>query len=81
MPASKNSHVYLVGGGIASLAAAAFLVRDAGVSGENVHILEQLPIAGGPMDGAPAPTAEGGYVTRGGRMFEEAHYVCLWNLL
>ncbi|MER5744403.1 oleate hydratase [Streptomyces sp. NPDC002225] len=81
MPASKNSKVYLVGGGIASLAAAAFLVRDAGLPGENVHILEQLPIAGGSMDGAKAPTPEGGYVTRGGRMFEEEHYVCLWNLL
>ncbi|MFJ2895352.1 oleate hydratase [Streptomyces sp. NPDC087218] len=81
MPASPNSKVYLVGGGIASLAAAAFLVRDAGLPGENVHILEQLHIAGGSMDGAPAPTPEGGYVTRGGRMFEEEHYVCLWNLL
>ncbi|MEE1839348.1 oleate hydratase [Streptomyces sp. NPDC086796] len=81
MSASKNSQVHLVGGGIASLAAAAFLVRDAGVPGENVHILEQLPILGGSMDGAPAPTTEGGYVTRGGRMFEEEHYVCLWNLL
>ncbi|MFJ6012391.1 oleate hydratase [Streptomyces sp. NPDC092952] len=81
MPGSKNSKVYLVGGGVASLAAAAFLVRDAGLPGENVHILEQLPIAGGSMDGAKAPTPEGGYVTRGGRMFEEEHYVCLWNLL
>lgn len=81
MVASPHSKVYLVGGGIASLAAAVFLVRDAGVPGENIHILEQLPIAGGSMDGAPAPTAEGGYVTRGGRMFEEEHYVCLWNLL
>jgi oleate hydratase len=81
MPDPSNSQVYLVGGGVASLAAAAFLVRDAGVPGANVHILEQLPIAGGSMDGAPAPTAEGGYVTRGGRMFEEEHYVCLWNLL
>ncbi len=77
----SNSKVYLVGGGIASLAAASFLVRDAGVRGENIHIFEQLQIAGGSLDGAPAPTAEGGYVTRGGRMFEEEHYVCLWNLL
>lgn len=76
-----ESRVYLVGGGVASLAAAAFLVRDAGVPGENIRILEQLAIAGGSMDGAPAPTAEGGYVTRGGRMFEEEYYVCLWDLL
>jgi oleate hydratase len=81
VPASKHSKVHLVGGGVASLAAAAFLVRDAGVPGPNVRILEQLPIAGGSMDGAPAPTRAGGYVTRGGRMFEEEHYVCLWNLL
>lgn len=81
MTASKSSQIYLVGGGIASLAAAVFLVRDAGVAGKNVRILEQLPIAGGSLDGAPAPTRGGGYVTRGGRMFEEEHYVCLWNLL
>ncbi len=78
MSASK---VYLVGGGIGSLAAAAFLVRDAGVPGQNIHILEQIQIAGGSMDGAPAPTPEGGYVTRGGRMFETEHYACLWDLL
>jgi oleate hydratase len=76
-----KAKVYLVGGGIAGLSAAAFLIRDAGLPGGNIEILEQLPIAGGSMDGAPAPTAEGGYVTRGGRMFEEKHYVCLWDLL
>lgn len=81
MPRSENSKVYLVGGGVGSLAAAVYLVRDAGVRGENIHVLEQIPIAGGSMDGAPAPTPEGGYVTRGGRMFEEHHFVCLWDLL
>ncbi len=81
MPRSENTKVYLVGSGVGSLAAAVFLVRDAGVRGENIHVLEQMSIAGGSMDGAPAPTPEGGYVTRGGRMFEELHYVCLWDLL
>jgi oleate hydratase len=76
---SKDSQVYLVGGGIASLSAAAFLIRDTGRSGETIHILEQLTLAGGSMDGGPA--AGGGFVTRGGRMFEEEHYVCLWDLL
>jgi oleate hydratase len=78
---SENSKVYLVGGGVGSLAAAVFLVRDAGVRGKNIHLLEQITITGGSMDGAPAPTAEGAYVTRGGRMFEEHHFVCLWDLL
>ena len=81
MPNPLNARVYLVGGGIASLSAAAFLVRDAGVRGENITIFEQLSVTGGSMDGARSPTTEGGYVTRGGRMFEEEYYVCLWNLL
>ncbi len=81
MDGSASSKVYLVGGGVGSLAAAAFLIRDAGVPAANIHILEQIQIAGGSMDGAPAPVPEGGYVTRGGRMFETKYYVCLWDLL
>ncbi|NUP52987.1 MAG: oleate hydratase [Catenulispora sp.] len=81
MTAHPNSQIHLVGGGIAALSAAVFLIRDAGVPGANIHILEQLPVLGGSLDGAHAPTADGGYVTRGGRMLEDEHYVCLWNLL
>lgn len=81
MTARPNSQIHLVGGGIASLAAAVFLIRDAGAPGENIHILEQLPLLGGSLDGGHAPTEDGGYVTRGGRMLEDEHYVCLWNLL
>ena len=33
---------YLVGSGLASLSAAAFLIRDAQMKGENIHILEEL---------------------------------------
>ncbi|MGW3106497.1 oleate hydratase [Streptomyces sp. NPDC001100] len=76
--APHASHAYLVGGGIASLAAAAFLVRDADFPGEHIHVLEELPVAGGSMDGSGEPA---GYVTRGGRMLEEEAYTCLWNLL
>ena len=36
--------MWKVGGGIASMAAAAFLIRDAGVPGENTHILETLDV-------------------------------------
>lgn len=77
--APQRSHAFLVGGGIASLAAAAFLVRDGGFPGERIHILEELPVAGGSMDGSG--DQPGGYVTRGGRMLEEEAYTCLWNLL
>ena len=69
--------VYLVGGGIASLAAAAFMVRDGGVPGGSITILEELGILGGSLDGAGS--AEGGYVLRGGRMLE-SKYLCTFGL-
>ena len=74
----KDSKVYLIGGGIASLASAVYLVKDAGVSGRNIHVLEQDDIVGGACDGAG--DAEAGFVVRGGRM-HEAHYECYWDLL
>jgi oleate hydratase len=76
----KTSQVWLVGGGIASMAAATFLIRDAGVPAKNIHILEELGLAGGSLDGAASPV-QAGYVTRGGRMLEEEAYQTLWNLL
>ena len=74
----KDSKVFLVGSGIASLASATYLIKDAGVPGENIHILEQDEIAGGALDGAGDP--ENGFIIRGGRMHEE-HFVCYWDLL
>jgi oleate hydratase len=76
----KTSQIWLVGGGIASMAAAAFLIRDAGVAAKHIHILEELGLAGGALDGARSPV-QAGYVTRGGRMLEEEAYQCLWNLM
>ncbi|MER5635557.1 oleate hydratase [Kitasatospora sp. NPDC002227] len=75
----RESKAYLVGGGIASLAAAAFLIRDGGFPGENITILERLPLPGGSLDGSGS--AEQAYVTRGGRMLEDEAYTCLWDLL
>ncbi|RRS05397.1 oleate hydratase [Aquabacterium soli] len=70
---------YFVGGGIGSLAGAAFMVRDAGVPGSDITIYEQLPLLGGSLD-AVAKT-DGGYSLRGGRMLTTDHYECLWDLL
>ena len=50
--------VYLVGGGITSLAAAAFLIRDADVPGHNITILEELDRLGGSLDGTGSPTKD-----------------------
>ena len=72
-----DKHAYLVGSGLASLAAACFLVRDAQMPGDHIHILESLDIAGGACDGIFDPMR--GYVMRGGREMEN-HFECLWDL-
>lgn len=73
-----RTQVFLIGGGIASLASAKFLIDDAGLPGKNIRILEQDDIPGGAMDGAG--DIDDGFVVRGGRMHEE-HYTCYWDLL
>ncbi len=70
-------NVYLIGGGIASLAAAVFLIRDGDIPGHKITIFEQLEHLGGSLDGAGSP--QEGYVIRGGRMLE-SKYVCTWDL-
>lgn len=74
----RSPRVHLVGGGIASLASACFLIEDAGVAAERIHVLEQGPIPGGSLDGSGS--VEEGFLIRGGRMFEE-RMVNLWDLL
>jgi oleate hydratase len=75
---STKSKAYLVGGGIGSLAAAAFMIRDGNLPGGNISILEAAPLLGGSLDGAGNPA--GGYFMRGGRMLTTDNYECTWNL-
>jgi oleate hydratase len=77
-PHVADREAHFTGGGIASLAGAAFLIRDADMPGENIHIYEKLDVVGGAMDGAGEP--EEGYVIRGGRMFNFPTYECTWDL-
>jgi len=70
---------YFIGGGIGSLAGAAFLIRDAKVSGRDIMIYEAEPLVGGSLDGALL--ANGAYSLRGGRMLTTDHYECTWDLL
>ncbi|MGE3822149.1 MAG: oleate hydratase [Isosphaeraceae bacterium] len=74
----ERRRAYLVGGGIASLAAAAYLIRDGGFDGRDVRVFESLGVVGGSMDGSGTP--EEGYLIRGGRMFN-CSYVCTYDLL
>lgn len=73
-----NRQVYFVGGGLASLAGAAYLVRDCNMEGKNIHILESMHVLGGSNDGIGTP--EGGFVARGGRMLNEETYENFWEL-
>ncbi|PZP91879.1 MAG: oleate hydratase [Staphylococcus capitis] len=68
---------YLIGSGLASLAAACFLIRDGQMKGKNIHILEELDISGGSLDGINMK--HHGFVVRGGREMEN-HFECLWDL-
>lgn len=67
---------YLVGSGLASLAAAVFLVRDGQMAGKKIHVLEELSLPGGSMDGI---LNSRGYIIRGGREMEP-HFETLWDL-
>lgn len=71
------SNVYLVGTGLASLSAAAFLIRDGQVPGNKITLLEELPLPGGSLDGIDKNHY--GFVIRGGREME-SHFECLWDL-
>jgi oleate hydratase len=73
----ESKSAYIVGAGLASLSAACFLVRDGQMNGKNIHIFEELDIAGGACDGIH--NSEKGFVIRGGREMEE-HFECLWDL-
>lgn len=72
----KLTNAYLVGGGIASLAAAVHLVHDADVPPSQIHIFESEP--GGPIHSAGIP--ETGYVLLAEQMLNFS-CVCLYDLL
>jgi len=72
----ENRKAYIIGGGIAGLATAAFLLDDAGMPGENITILEKFHDVGGCCDGA---LGEFGYLCRGEREMEP-YMECLWYL-
>ena len=73
----EKKEAYIVGGGLAGLAAAVFLIRDGHMAGEKIHVLEELSLSGGSLDGKFI--THDGFVTRGGREMEN-HFECLWDL-
>jgi oleate hydratase len=73
----ENKKAWFVGSGLAALAGAAFLIRDAQMAGQRITVLEQQQLPGGALDGIKEP--EKGFVIRGGREMED-HFECLWDL-
>lgn len=73
----ENKTAWYIGSGLASLAGAAFLIRDGSMAGEKITILEELKLPGGALDGIKEH--EKGFVIRGGREMED-HFECLWDL-
>ncbi|WP_251717618.1 oleate hydratase [Lactobacillus agrestimuris] len=74
----EKKSAYIVGSGLASLATATFLIRDAQMEGEKIHIFEELALPGGSMDGIYNPEKQA-YIIRGGREMEP-HFETLWDL-
>ena len=72
-----DARAFLAGGGIASLAAAAFMIRDGDMLGRDITVPEELRTAGGSLDGFGTP--EDGCVLRGGRVLEGKH-LCTFGL-
>ena len=71
-----SKSAYIIGTGLAGLSAAAFLIRDCGMKGERIHMLEEEPLAGGV---SPDLEDSQGFVIRSSSVMEE-HFECLWDL-
>lgn len=75
----ENKKAYLIGSGIASLAAAAYLIRDGKFDGEDIYIFEESSDVGGSLDSKGSP--ENKFLARGERMFSRDVYNCTFDLL
>jgi oleate hydratase len=79
MNISPDGKAYIIGSGIAGMAAAVFLIRDGGMKGSDIMILDQRAEGGGSFDGQGS--AEEGYLCSGFRMFEKSIYQTTFDLL
>lgn len=75
--AVEGRKAWIIGSGIAGLAAAFYLIRDGGLAGKDITILDTVHIEGGSLDGAGNP--EDGYIIRGGREMNW-NYDNLWDM-
>ena len=69
---------HIVGGGFGGLAAAAYLIRNAGVPGQDITIYEAEELMGGSF--VLGGNAESGYILPCGAIFD-AKFHCTFDLL
>ena len=72
-----DKNAYIIGTGLAALTAACYLVRDAQMPGNHIHVFEKDAVPGGACDGANIPGV--GYVMRGGREMDN-HFEVMWDM-
>ncbi len=75
---NEGRQVFFVGGGLASLAGAAYLIRDCNFKGENIHIIESRNVLGGSNDGAG--DSINGFIVRVDKMLNQETYENFWEL-
>ena len=61
------------------MSAAVFAIRDGGIQGENIHILEELKVLGGALDARWGRNKR--YSMRGARLMNEKAYECYFDML
>lgn len=76
----SETKAYLIGGGLSSLSAAFYLIKDGELEGRNITIFEELHTAGGSLDAIDHPE-HNGYFMRGFRMLEQFVYSAVFDLM
>ena len=76
---NNDSNVYFVGGGLASLAGAAYLIRDCNFKGENIHIIQESKSLD--KDNNIKSLVENVLMFRGRRVLNDKMYKNFWELL
>lgn len=80
MTARNCSRAFIIGGGLAAISTAAYLIKDGNIPGGNITIFEELNFFGGSLD-AVQNQHDRAYFMRGFRMLEEKVYQALFDLM
>ncbi|MDD3301926.1 MAG: oleate hydratase [Candidatus Gracilibacteria bacterium] len=77
---NNKSKYHIIGGGIAGLATAVYLIQEGKIKGEQISIYEKAKKIGGSLDAKDSNKVKG-YTMRGIRAFEKSTYTAYMDLL